>query len=192
VEHGPGVPLLIRIKSSTFWAIPPALAALWAPVGAVVYLSIEEALRTLFPGAGRFEERPARLSEGQALALEKSRRSRPRTTEVKRWRVWEGARPAGWVYWDQVTGKHEFITYAVGIGPDGAVRGVEILEYRESIGHEVRSPKWRSQFAGKTSRSPMKFDVDIRNISGATLSCRHVTDGVRRLLTTHDLLAEES
>ena len=41
---------------------------------------------------------------------------------------------------------------------------------------------WRRQFAGKTARDPLKLDQDIRNISGATLSCRHVTDGIKRLL----------
>ncbi|MCB1687912.1 MAG: FMN-binding protein [Halioglobus sp.] len=29
---------------------------------------------------------------------------------------------------------------------------------------------------------------DIPNISGATLSCRNVVDGVRRLLVLHDLV----
>jgi len=42
-----------------------------------------------------------------------------------------------------VIGKHELITYAVGIGSDGAVRGVEILDYRETRGGEVRDPRWR-------------------------------------------------
>jgi len=28
----------------------------------------------------------------------------------------------------------------------------------------------------------------IRNISGASLSCRHVTDGVRRLLSTYAIV----
>ncbi len=32
----------------------------------------------------------------------------------------------------------------------------------------------------------MKLDADIRNISGATLSCRHVTEGVHRLLMVYE------
>ncbi len=28
---------------------------------------------------------------------------------------------------------------------------MEILEYRESYGDEVRNPKWRAQFTGKTA-----------------------------------------
>jgi Na+-transporting NADH:ubiquinone oxidoreductase subunit NqrC len=67
------------------------------------------------------------------------------------------------------------------------VRGIEILEYRESYGHEIRNDAWRRQFAGKSAADPLRLEQDIRNISGATLSCRHVTDGVRRLLALHDI-----
>jgi Na+-transporting NADH:ubiquinone oxidoreductase subunit NqrC len=87
-----------------------------------------------------------------------------------------------------VIGKHEFITYALALGADGTVRGVEILEYRESYGGEIRNPKWRQQFVGKRPGSQLRLDKDIKNISGATLSSRHVTDGVRRLLVTYQML----
>ena len=85
-----------------------------------------------------------------------------------------------------VLGKHELITYAVGLDTQGRVRGVEILDYRESHGGEIRDPQWRLQFAGKTAREPLQLDRDIRNISGATLSCRHVTDGVKRILALYE------
>ena len=39
---------------------------------------------------------------------------------------------------------------------------------------------------------PFKLDRDIPNISGATLACRNVTDGVKRLLALkHAVLAHE-
>jgi Na+-translocating ferredoxin:NAD+ oxidoreductase RnfG subunit len=45
---------------------------------------------------------------------------------------------------------------------------------------------------GKTSQSPLKLDRDIKNISGATLSCRHVTDGVKRLLAFYEVALKRS
>jgi hypothetical protein len=33
----------------------------------------------------------------------------------------------------------------------------------------------------------LKLDSDIKNISGATLSCRHITDGVKRLLSFYEI-----
>jgi hypothetical protein len=106
--------------------------------------------------------------------------------EVKgRERVWR-ASSGGWFIVDEVLGKHELITYAVALDPQGRVAGIEILEYRESHGGEVRDPRWRAQFTGKTARDPLQLDRDIRNISGATLSCRHVTDGIKRLLALYE------
>jgi Na+-translocating ferredoxin:NAD+ oxidoreductase subunit G len=77
----------------------------------------------------------------------------------------------------------------VAISPEGKVLGVEILEYREMYGYEIRSPKWRERFVGKDSNSRLRLNEgDIYNISGATLSCRHVTEGIKRVLATYDLL----
>ena len=144
----------------TFVAAP---LAVFAPAAhAAVYLSVDQAQQAIFPGA-RFTM--------EALAS-------PDAPHRRLWRVSEG----GWFIVDAVFGKHELITYAVGLAADGSVRGVEILEYLESYGYQIRDPAWRRQFAGKTARDPLKLDQDIRNISGATLSCRHVTDGIKRLL----------
>lgn len=103
-------------------------------------------------------------------------------------RAWVASRAGallGHVMVDEVIGKHELITYAVAVGADDVVRGVEILDYREPRGGEVRDPRWRAQFVGKRRDSRLRLDEDIQNISGATLSCRHITEGVRRLLELH-------
>src|SRR5256885_9528087 len=70
---------------------------------------------------------------------------------------------------------------------DGSVKQIEIMDYRESYGHEVRNADWRAQFVHKNASAPLKLDQDIRNISGATLSSRHIADGVRRILATYDI-----
>jgi Na+-translocating ferredoxin:NAD+ oxidoreductase RnfG subunit len=101
-------------------------------------------------------------------------------------RIWK-ALDGSWLIIDEVVGKHEMITYAVGIAPNGSVLGIEILEYVESYGYEVAEAQWRKQFAGKTVKDPIKLNQDIQNIGGATLSCKHLTDGVKRVLTLHDL-----
>ena len=83
---------------------------------------------------------------------------------------------------DQVIGKSELITYALALDAKGAIASVEILEYRESHGGEVRMAGWRKQFVGKTAADPVALNKDIKNISGATLSSQHLTDGIKRLL----------
>ncbi|SFN97998.1 Na+-translocating ferredoxin:NAD+ oxidoreductase RNF, RnfG subunit [Bradyrhizobium sp. Ghvi] len=143
----------------------PAAAVLSAasPAYAVRYLSIEEAQKEAFPSATQF-------------------------SEVQAGRVWKaeaGGKVVGFFVFDRVVGKHLFIDYAVALTPAGAVHKVEILEYRESYGGDVRSPSWLAQFVGKTSGSALKINGDIRNIAGATLSSTHITEGVKRILAAY-------
>jgi len=73
----------------------------------------------------------------------------------------------------------------VALDLSGKVRRVDILQYRESYGGEVRDASWLAQFVGKTSGSALQVDRDIRNISGATLSSHHVTEGVKKILALY-------
>ena len=136
----------------------------------------------MFPGA-KLDRLNLLLSEEQRRAIEARSGVRVRSAELKVWKSSDG----GLFIVDDVVGKHELITFALALTPAGAVRAIEILDYRESYGYEVRNADWRAQFIGKTGGAALKLDQDIRNISGATLSCRHVTDGVKRLLVTYDV-----
>lgn len=64
----------------------------------------------------------------------------------------------------------------------GEIRALEIMAYRESHGGEVRNPQWRGQFLHRSQLSQLEFRANIKNISGATLSSEHVTQGVRWLV----------
>jgi Na+-translocating ferredoxin:NAD+ oxidoreductase RnfG subunit len=77
------------------------------------------------------------------------------------------------------------ITYALGINAAGKIQGVEILEYNETYGDEIREKKWLQQFKGKHVNEPLRFKEEIKNISGATLSSKHVTNGVQRLMVLY-------
>lgn len=147
------------------------------------YMSTEKAQESLFGGA-TLTKKTVTLTPEQKKAIEKASDTRVRNLELHAWRSGDG----GWFLIDEVVGKHEFITYALGLTASGAVKGIEVLTYRETYGHEIKLPKWRAQFVSKTVSAPVKIDQDIKNISGATLSCVHVTDGVRRLLHTHALV----
>jgi Na+-transporting NADH:ubiquinone oxidoreductase subunit NqrC len=152
---------------------------------AAQFLSVEQAQRLFFPAADSFAERKVELTSEQLGQVERQARSRMR---LKRYRIWEAlaqGQRLGWFIVDEVYGKHEFITYAVALDPSGAVLGIEILVYRESYGGEIRNPQWRGQFVGKRSGDGLQLDKEIRNISGATLSCQHITEGIRRLLALH-------
>src|SRR5579862_7212142 len=162
---------------SRFLLLPIAPLAICAPAQATVYLTIEQAQSLMFPGA-RFTPDPRTLSDDQVRAIEKDADVNVLDRTLKVWRVSSG----GWFIADEVVGKHEFIPFALALDETGAVKDVEILEYREAYGSQVREPAWRAQFTGKRHGATLRLTNDIVNISGATLSSRHITDGVKRLL----------
>ena len=162
-------------------AVGAATALAPATAFAVDYLSAEQAARLMFPDADAFELRRLTLDATQLQQLN-AQGVRARSAG---WTVRVAQRAGvvqGFVVADEVVGKVELISYAVAVAPDGAVRQIEILSYRESHGHEIRLPAWRRQFVGKGTTAAIRVGEDINNISGATLSCSHVTDGVRRIV----------
>ncbi|WP_267221108.1 FMN-binding protein [Dyella silvae] len=168
---------------SRFLLIPAYALVVAAPVQATVYMSVEQAQAQMFPGATLTPDFVT-LTPEQMKSIEKACDVNVLSPNLKAWRVSTG----GWFIADQVVGKHEFIPFALALDDKGAVKSVEILEYRETYGDQVRNEAWRAQFTGKTHDAPLKLNGDIKNISGATLSSRHITDGIKRLLTTYDLV----
>ena len=168
---------------SRFLLIPAYALVISAPAQATVYLSVEQAQVLMFPGAS-FTPDFLTLTPEQMKAIEKASDVNVLTPQLKAWKVSSG----GWFIADQVVGKHEFIPFALALDAQGAVKAVEILEYRETYGDQVRNASWRAQFTGRTKDAPLKLGGDIESISGATLSSRHITDGVKRLLATHALV----
>ena len=166
---------------------PPAIVLTAMPARSAQYLSTEQAQRALFADANRFEPVSVALSEADRAALAKVSGTRTPLPLDRIWRAMRDDQLLGHLVVDEVYGKHEFITYAAAIDANGAVLGIEIMDYRETHGGQVREAGWREQFRGKRSSDALELDVDIVNISGATMSCKHVTEGVRRLLALYDI-----
>lgn len=164
------------------WLGLAALAAALAPASVVVaaeYLSVEAAQKAVFPEATQFQEIALDLAPERRQAVLDLAGAQPRRGTLRAWEARQDDRIIGHFFVDEVVGKQEFITYALGIEPDGALRTPEIMAYRESHGGEVRNAGWRKQFAKADGLDHLRFRADIRNIAGATLSCEHVTQGVR-------------
>lgn len=168
------------------WLLP--IAAFVQTTFAADYLTVAEAQKILFPAADHFEKKATELTDEQLDQIKEQSGVRQRAVKPEIWLAHVKKEIVGWMMVDSVIGKHEFITYAAALSPDGKVLGVEILSYRESHGGEVRRPEWRAKFKGKTLSDPFKLDEDVPNISGATLSCRNVLDGVKRLLVLQKVL----
>ena len=149
---------------------------------AKIYLSIEQAQKILMPNK-QLSKMPIIITDD---LQEKMRIASSIRHPFQGDRIWKTS-DGGWFIVDEVVGKHEMITYAVGLNPSGNITGIEILEYVESYGYEVAEAQWRKQFVGKNASDPIKLNQDIQNIGGATLSCKHISDGVKRVAVLYEL-----
>ncbi len=159
--------------------LPVAAIMACAPAHAMVYLSVQQAQKLMF-GDEALTPLPLVLTPVQVSAIEKESGVKVGSPILRVWQAGDG-----YFFADAVIGKHELISYAVALDRQGKVRQVEILEYREAYGGEVRNAAWRAQFDGKKDGDKLRLGEGIQGISGATLSCEHLTDGIRRLLATY-------
>lgn len=162
--------------------------ALAAPVGGQTYYTEDQALRLAFPDADAIDKVVTRTTPEQQeriKALGQKTAARVYTYHVGK----RQGRVLGYAVIDDARGQYQPITYMLAVTPECAVSLVEILVYRESHGGEVRQPKFRAQFKGKTAADPVRLRSDIKNISGATISCRSIADGVRKNLAHLSVIA---
>jgi hypothetical protein len=169
-------------------ALPAGLLLTSESAFATTYFTTDAVKQALFPGATRFVDRSVAFNREQVRAISQASRTRGFNARQTIFEAHGAGGRLGTLFIDRVYGKHEFITYGVALDTSGAVKGIEIMDFRESYGDEVRNPRWRAQFSGKRGGQPLFIDKQIKNISGATLSCVHITDGVRRLLATYAIL----
>lgn len=165
--------------------IPGIVLATLLPVPVVVaadYLSLDAAQHAVFPEADSFTPVVVAPTQEELTTLLSQAGPQPPHGNIRIWKATRAGVLLGYVFVDDVIGKENLITYAVGIDAGGALCNLEIMSYRESHGGEIRSPAWRAQFDHRSALAQLRFGVDIKNISGATLSSEHVTQGVRWLM----------
>lgn len=175
------------IPASALAMLPLAACVIPTLAHARINIGVDEAQQRLFPGQ-KLNAHPVFLTDTQR---DKMRELSSVREPFKSERVWRSS-DGGWFIIDEVLGKHEMVKYALAILPNGSIKGIEIMEYVESYGYEVADAAWRQQFVGKTSAAPLKLKQDIPNLSGATLSCKHLTDGVKRLMVMYELALKDS
>jgi hypothetical protein len=147
-----------------------------------VYLTPEDAAKLMFPESNSIRSEVIHITEDQKQLIEERIGWHfPETTfncfigETK-------GKVDGWAFVQNTIGKHKPMTYMVGVAPDGEVTNVEILVYRESRGSD------NYQYQGKTVDDPIRINRDVINISGATMSVRSMSAGVKRALVLADEL----
>jgi H+/Na+-translocating ferredoxin:NAD+ oxidoreductase subunit G len=153
---------------------------------AEMFLTEEEALRALLPKSQRIRKELLQLSPDQK-ALVESRIGWKFPEESFEVYIGEtGASVDGYAMVHNTIGKHKPMTYMVGVDQKGHVISVELLVFREARGSEVGKKRFNYQYEGKTVVDPIRINRDIINISGATMSVRSMSAGVKRVLVLVD------
>lgn len=159
-----------------------------APAGAErIYTTAEEALARHFPPPATATAKVAWLSPAQAVAVEGRGGERPPRV-VPYYEARNGATLLGYAFVDEVIGRTEPITYLAAISPEATVVGVDLLTFRETHGYQIERQGWRDQFTGLRLTPDLHLGRAIDSISGATLSARALTRGIRRLLATAEVV----
>ena len=163
-----------------------------APAGAPAQelLTQAEALQLAFPGATAIERHTAFLDERQLAAAQTAagRNVAVEQPVVTYYVGMSGTRPLGVAYFDAHSVRTLREVVMIVVTPRATVDRIEILSFAEPP--EYRAPEgWLDQFDGKPLSADLALRRQIRNISGATLTSRAITEAVRRTLAIHRVIA---
>jgi Na+-translocating ferredoxin:NAD+ oxidoreductase RnfG subunit len=151
-----------------------------------VFLAEEDALKLMFPQSERIRKEVLKISPEKKLPIEERIGWKFPEDSFEVYIGETGAKTDGYALVQNTIGKHKPMTYMVGVDNTGHVLNVELLVFREARGSEVRTKRFNVQYEGKTVLDPVRLNKDIINISGATMSVRSMTAGIKRVLVLVD------
>jgi len=153
---------------------------------AEVFMTEEDAVKIVLAGSERVRKDVIRLSQEKKDAIEQRIGWKFPEESFELYIGETGDRIDGYAMVHNTIGKHKHMTYMVGVDNRGACTDVELLVFREAKGSEVRRKRFNAQYEGKTVSDPIRINKDIINITGATMSVRSISAGVKRVLVLVD------
>ncbi|WP_454064474.1 FMN-binding protein [Candidatus Nitrospira salsa] len=147
-----------------------------------VYFTEEEAAKVMFPDSDNIRKATLSLNPEQKKLVEEQIGWKFPETSFTTYIGETGGKADGYAMVQNTIGKHRPITYMVSVDTEGEVTNFEVLVYREARGNEIATKRFNYQYQGKDLRDPIRINRDIINISGATMSVRSASAGVKRVL----------
>lgn len=153
---------------------------------AEVFMTEEEAVKIMLPKSERVRKEVLKLSPERKAQIEERIGWKFPEDSFEVYIGETGSQIDGFALVQNTIGKHKPMTYMVGVDNRGRVSDIELLVFREARGSEVRQKRFNSQYEGKTVLDPVRINKDIINISGATMSVRSMSAGIKRVLVLVD------
>jgi Na+-translocating ferredoxin:NAD+ oxidoreductase RnfG subunit len=148
-----------------------------------VLITVEEALGLVFAEATTTRE-TLFLTEAQLDAAAEAAGGALESAMVTRFVARSEGRVIGFAYLDTHRVRTLPETLMVVLVPEGEVRRVEVVTFREPLEYIPRSG-WYQQFEGESLSEELALKRGIRPVTGATLTARATTEAVRRVLAIH-------
>jgi len=153
---------------------------------AEVYLKEDESLKLMFPKSEHIRKEIIKLSPEKKAQIEERIGWKFPEESFEVYIGQTGPQIDGYALVQNTIGKHKPMTYMVGVDSKGLVSDVELLVFREARGSEIRQKRFNAQYEGKSVLDPVRINKDIINISGATMSVRSMSAGIKRVLVLVD------
>jgi hypothetical protein len=150
------------------------------------FMTEEDAIKTMLPKSQRVWKEQIRLTQVNKELIEQRIGWKFPEESFELYVGQTGDKVDGYAMIHHTIGKYKHMTYMVGVDAKGRCTDVELLVFRDAKGSEVRTKRFNSQYDGKTVADPIRINKDIINISGATMSVRSMSAGVKRVLVLID------
>lgn len=150
------------------------------------FMTEEEAVKVMFPKSKEVRKELIRLTPEKKDQIEQRIGWKFPEESFELYIGQTGDKIDGYAMIHHTIGKYKPMTYMVGVDAKGTCTDVELLVFRDAKGSEVGKKRFNSQYDGKTVSDPIRINKDIINISGATMSVRSMSAGVKRVLVLVD------
>ncbi|MDP1770574.1 MAG: FMN-binding protein [Nitrospirota bacterium] len=150
------------------------------------FMTEEDALKTVLPKSQQVRKELIRLTAEKKELIEQRIGWKFPEDSFELYIGQTGDKIDGYAMIHNTIGKYKPMTYMVGVDAKGTCTDVELLVFRDAKGSEVRTKRFNAQYDGKTVTDPIRINKDIINISGATMSVRSMSAGVKRVLVLVD------
>jgi Na+-translocating ferredoxin:NAD+ oxidoreductase RnfG subunit len=158
---------------------------------AEVLITVDQALKTFFPKADEIQKEIITLTPEQKQRIETEAGVTLDPDFDQKFYFYAGKQDGkitGYAAANAVNGKWGPIYYMIQISPQGEIQDAMVLAYEEKRGRPVAKNRFLKQFFGKTKNNSLTLMKDIRGVTGATISSRGMTNGIRKLLHIFEMV----
>ncbi len=156
-----------------------------------VFKTQQQALRDAFPEGSEVSRHVLFLTEAQAKGIQKLAKSKLDSRIVTYYKATRGDSVMGFAFFATRVVRTKPATFMVLLAPDGRVERVEVLAFYEPTDY-LPAANWFKLFLHKALGPNLWPGKAIHNVTGATLSTRAITRGVREILAIYQIaIAQE-